>query len=119
MGSREHLLSGYDTPYGYESSSASVAVSVRMSSCRICGPKLSSCCFVISIWGALMLALMGAFFRIESVALIEDVAKDTKTRHPDWSGTSNNCFIAAGLYVVFFALSWYQKSAISGGKRYC
>ena len=65
-----------------------------------------------------MLVLMGAFFRIESVALIEDVARN-KENHPDWTGTSNNCFIAAGLYVVFFALSWYQRSAIAGGKRSC
>ena len=66
-----------------------------------------------------MLVLMGAFFRIESVALIEDVARDATTKHPDWKGTSNNCFIAAGLYVVFFALSWYQRSAINAGKRSC
>ena len=115
---RERLLSGHDTPYGYGSSKG-VEVTVRMASCRICGPKLSSCCLVISVWGALMLVLMGAFFRIESVALIEDVARDATTKHPDWIGTSNNCFIAAGLYVVFFALSWYQRSAITGGKRYC
>ena len=65
-----------------------------------------------------MLALMGAFFRIESVALIEDVARN-EHKLPDWKGTSNNCFIAAGLYVVFFALSWYQRSAITRGNRYC
>ena len=39
----------------------------------LCGPKLSLCGVVISAWGILQLSLMGVFFYIHSVALIEDI----------------------------------------------
>ena len=38
-----------------------------------CGPKLSLCGVVLSAWGIVQLSLMGIFFYIRSVALIEDL----------------------------------------------
>ncbi|XP_037952430.1 ribonuclease kappa-like [Teleopsis dalmanni] len=40
---------------------------------KICGPKLSLCGLIISVWGIIQLVLMGLFFYIHSVALIEDL----------------------------------------------
>ncbi|XP_057304809.1 ribonuclease kappa-B-like [Hydractinia symbiolongicarpus] len=77
----------------------------------ICGPKLSSCCFVLSIWGIIMLILMGVFFRIESVSLLEDVPSGPN----GYNEASKNCFIAAGLYGLVFLFSGYQKIAINRG----
>ena len=39
----------------------------------LCGPKLSLCGVVLSIWGIIQLSIMGVFFYINSVALIEDI----------------------------------------------
>ena len=39
----------------------------------VCGPKLSLCCTILSVWGIFQLTLMGIFFHINSVALIEDI----------------------------------------------
>lgn len=77
---------------------------------RCCGPKLANCCFVLSIWGMLMLVLMGIFFRMESVALLEDIAHDpSKTIKQRYQDASMNCFVAAGVYAVCFFLSLFQK----------
>ncbi|XP_065656041.1 ribonuclease kappa-like isoform X1 [Hydra vulgaris] len=78
---------------------------------HICGPKLSNCCFVLSIWGIIMLILMGIFFNIESVALIEDIP----STEDGYSQASKNCFIAAGIYGAVLILCCYQKWAISKG----
>merc|ERR1712150_191690 len=79
---------------------------------RVCGPKLSNCCFVLSIWGIIMLILMGVFFRIEAVALLEDLpppidANDSIENR--YKAASMNCFVAAGLYFVVFLFTSYQK----------
>uniref|UniRef100_A0A7M5X4M1 Uncharacterized protein n=1 Tax=Clytia hemisphaerica TaxID=252671 RepID=A0A7M5X4M1_9CNID len=79
-----------------------------------CGPKLSNCCFVLSIWGMIMLAIMGILFRVQSVALIEDIPKGG-TEEEGFQTASTNCFIAAGLYVGVFIFTSYQKYAISRG----
>ncbi|KAI4468472.1 zinc finger c2h2 superfamily [Holotrichia oblita] len=39
----------------------------------VCGPKLSLCGLILSVWGILQLTLMGVFYYIRSVALAEDV----------------------------------------------
>ncbi|CAK9300921.1 unnamed protein product [Gordionus sp. m RMFG-2023] len=48
---------------------------------RICGPKYSICCSLISGWGIIMLLFLGIFFYIGSPSLIEDVTVD----HHLWS----------------------------------
>jgi len=109
----------YSRKLGTELTFDTDVASVQMRMSRVCGPKLSNCCFIISIWGIIMLVLLGIFFKVKSVALIEDVPfkKVTtlgKTKEiPDYSGTSTNCFIAAGVYGVTFIISAYQKYAIN------
>ncbi|XP_060074011.1 ribonuclease kappa-A-like [Ylistrum balloti] len=90
-----------------------------MVSCPLCGPKLSICCTIISIWGVVMLAILGAFFQIHSPALFEDIPKDEdEWKHQNYSmsyvhekyeQTALNCFIAAGIYVFFFFFSCCQQ----------
>jgi hypothetical protein len=40
----------------------------------VCGPKYSLCCTILSVWAIIQLTLMGIFFHINSVALIEDIS---------------------------------------------
>ena len=47
--------------------------SKTISEMPLCGPKLSLCGVVLSIWGIIQLSIMGVFFYINSVALIEDI----------------------------------------------
>uniref|UniRef100_M3XKF3 Uncharacterized protein n=1 Tax=Latimeria chalumnae TaxID=7897 RepID=M3XKF3_LATCH len=44
-----------------------------MVSLLCCGPKLAACGIVLSIWGVIMLILLGIFFNVHSAVLIEDV----------------------------------------------
>ncbi|XP_063401633.1 ribonuclease kappa-like [Mytilus trossulus] len=92
---------------------------LKMVSCPICGPKLSICCTVLSIWGVVMLALLGVFFRIHSPALFEDIPMTEKEwehnnhtqsfLHEKYEQAGLNCFIAAGIYVLFFFFSCFQQ----------
>ncbi|XP_072044987.1 ribonuclease kappa-like [Amphiura filiformis] len=83
---------------------------------KLCGPKCSACCSLLSIWGVIMLLLMGIFFRVNAIAFIEDVnlgdVKDlTKEKlESTYTTTSNNCFIAAGIYALLTAVSVWQFS---------
>ncbi|ESO91552.1 hypothetical protein LOTGIDRAFT_233363 [Lottia gigantea] len=80
----------------------------------ICGPKLSAYCSILSVWGIVMLGLLGLFFQIRSPTLIEDIPLE------NWNGTYSeavekfeqtamNCWIAAGIYVVLFIFSFVQQ----------
>ena len=63
-------------------------------------------------------ALMGVFFRIHSPALFEDIPFDEKEWehknftisyvHEKYDQVALNCFIAAGIYVLFFIFSFIQ-----------
>lgn len=59
-----------------------------------------------------MLLLMGVFFRINALAFIEDIPLEEEFTQEDldasYISVSNNCFIAAGLYVLFAGFSIYQ-----------
>ncbi|CAL8327832.1 unnamed protein product [Lota lota] len=88
-------------------------------SCLICGPKLATCGVVISIWGVIMLAMLGVFFRTHSAVLIEDVPlteEDFRDTNPPqkiygiYNQVAYNCFIAAAIYVVVGVFSFCQIS---------
>ncbi|XP_078284378.1 ribonuclease kappa-A [Rhinoraja longicauda] len=87
-----------------------------MASLLCCGPKLAACGIVLSIWGVIMLALLGIFFSIHSAVLIEDVPfTDEDFMHKDpsriyrlYEQVSYNCFIAAGIYLVLGGFSFCQ-----------
>jgi len=84
----------------------------------ICGPKLSLIGVVLSAWGIIQLSMMGFFFWLNSVALIEDLplkeeAYDSvKELRNDIEGgyqqNAMNCWIAALLYLVTLCFSATQ-----------
>ncbi|KAM4603269.1 ribonuclease kappa-A [Polymixia lowei] len=84
----------------------------------ICGPKMATCGIVISIWGVIMLAMLGIFFKTHSAVLIEDVPLTEEDIKGDKNPLENifglynqvgyNCFIAAGIYVLVGAFSFCQ-----------
>ncbi|XP_062849267.1 ribonuclease kappa-A [Trichomycterus rosablanca] len=82
-----------------------------------CGPKLAACMLVLSIWGVIMLAMLGIFFSIHAAVLIEDVPFTEEDIHGQQSPeriyavydkVGYNCFIAAGIYVVVALVSFIQ-----------
>lgn len=84
----------------------------------ICGPKAAACGLVLSLWGVLMLGMLGIFFNIHSAGLIEDVplTEDIKPGDSDvaqkfyrlYDNVSYNCFIAAAIYLVIGGISFCQ-----------
>ena len=83
----------------------------------LCGPKLSLCGVVLSAWGIIQLSLMGIFFYIRSVALIEDIPLDEeydsiKNLRIDmargYEQNAQNCWIAALLYLITLCFSAQQ-----------
>ncbi|KAM9500373.1 ribonuclease kappa-A [Clarias gariepinus] len=89
-----------------------------MSSFILCGPKLAACMLVLSMWGVIMLAMLGIFFTIHSAVLIEDVPLKEEDHHDTQNPLQNvyatynqigyNCFIAAAIYVVIGFVSFVQ-----------
>nr|XP_020442897.1 ribonuclease kappa [Monopterus albus] len=89
-----------------------------MPSLLFCGPKMAACGIVISIWGVIMLAMLGIFFSTKSAVLIEDVPFTDKDIQEDanppqriynlYNQVGINCFIAAAIYVVVGAVSLCQ-----------
>jgi len=84
-----------------------------------CGPKLSLCCLLLSVWGVVQLGLMGIFFYMKSVALVDDLLlgenygpKDVDQFYADvdqaYSQNAFNCWIAACLYIGTFLVSAQQ-----------
>jgi len=85
----------------------------------ICGPKLSLCGLILSVWGIIQLSFMGIFYYVRSVALVEDVpgmeevhltTLDAFYKEADKGYTQNayNCWIAACLYIITLAFSGHQ-----------
>ncbi|XP_013187579.1 ribonuclease kappa-B [Amyelois transitella] len=88
---------------------------------KVCGPKLSLCGLVISVWGIIQLTLMGVFYYIRAVALLEDLPIEEATEHSNrtidqfiaqvesgYTQNAYNCWIAALLYVVTLVVSGHQ-----------
>uniref|UniRef100_A0A8C1UYP2 Ribonuclease, RNase K a n=1 Tax=Cyprinus carpio TaxID=7962 RepID=A0A8C1UYP2_CYPCA len=89
---------------------------IEMASLLFCGPKLAACGLVLSIWGVIMLAMLGIFFTTHSAVLIEDVPfteEDFKGEalqniYSLYNKVGYNCFIAAVIYVGIGFLSFCQ-----------
>ncbi|MCI4388309.1 hypothetical protein PGIGA_G00084160 [Pangasianodon gigas] len=89
-----------------------------MPSLLFCGPKLAACGIVLSIWGVVMLAMLGIFFSAKSAVLIEDVPFTEEDIRNDknppqaiyslYNQVAINCFIAAAVYVGVGAISLFQ-----------
>uniref|UniRef100_A0A8C7JUT1 Ribonuclease, RNase K b n=1 Tax=Oncorhynchus kisutch TaxID=8019 RepID=A0A8C7JUT1_ONCKI len=89
-----------------------------MPSLLFCGPKMAACGIVISIWGVIMLVMLGIFFSAKSAVLIEDVPFTEEDIRNDknppgtiyglYNQVGINCFIAAAIYVAVGAVSLCQ-----------
>ena len=84
---------------------------------KICGPKYALCGLILSVWGIFQLALMGLFFYVNSVALVEDVPLKGMFSSPKefyaeadrgYKQNAYNCWIAACIYVLTFLFSGHQ-----------
>nr|XP_057923895.1 uncharacterized protein LOC131125903 isoform X2 [Doryrhamphus excisus] len=86
----------------------------------ICAPKVAACGFVLSVWGFIMLAILGICFITHSAVLIEDVPiRKEDTQHDSnppqkiyelYDKVAVNCFIAAGIYIVLGIFSCCQMT---------
>ncbi|KAJ0174059.1 hypothetical protein K1T71_010205 [Dendrolimus kikuchii] len=88
--------------------------------CKFCGPKLSLCGLVLSVWGIIQLTLMGVFYYIRAVALLEDLPLESESDEPHtldrfittveagYTQNAYNCWIAALLYVITLVVSGHQ-----------
>lgn len=83
----------------------------------ICGPKLSLCCTIISVWGIAQFVLMGIFFFIEAAPLLDDFEFDSDTDNNDifranlknaYNQRAYNCWVAAFLYVGLLVFAGSQ-----------
>lgn len=74
---------------------------------------------MLSVWGIIQLTLMGVFYYIRAVALLEDLPLESESGHHTIEGfiatveagyTQNayNCWIAALLYVITLVVSGHQ-----------
>jgi len=90
----------------------------RLKMFRICGPKLSICGLLLSIWGVLQLGIMAILFHFQSVAFIEDIkvnetegmgaAEFKEELDKAYANTAKNCLITTLCYVFTLALSAHQ-----------
>lgn len=79
----------------------------------MCGPKLSLCCMLISIWGVIQLTIMGVLYYVHSVGLFDDLGlegeefddiKEFYTRvDNEYEHAAYNCWIAACLHFITLA----------------
>ena len=82
----------------------------------ICGPKLSLCCTVISVWGIVQFILMGIFFFVEAAPLLDDFDFDADANNDifrttlknAYSQRAYNCWVAAFLYVGLLVFAGSQ-----------
>ncbi|KAG6451194.1 hypothetical protein O3G_MSEX006973 [Manduca sexta] len=87
-------------------------------------------CMLLSIWAVIQLVLMGIFYKMETLVLIEDVEPEEYTDYDDfiaktkanYSIVAINCWIAAVIYLIFIGISYLgikkaQKSAKLAAQR--
>lgn len=83
----------------------------------ICGPKLSVCCTVISVWGIVQFLLMGIFFFVQAAPLLDDFEFDhnqpnelifKEKLNDAYNQRAYNCWIAAFFYVGLLVFSGSQ-----------
>jgi len=81
----------------------------RLNMLHVCGPKLSICCSLVSIWGIVMLAIVGVLMSSQSAAFLEDIPKFPETNSTEalakalresYNQGALNCYGAAVLYVA-------------------
>jgi len=81
---------------------------------KCCGTKCSACCAFISLWGVIMLGLLGLFFYIQCPTLSQNIPlKQGPFAATDYNYTyitdlyvqnAYNCWATALIYLVIFIL---------------
>lgn len=83
----------------------------------LCGPKLSLCFSVISVWGIVQFLLLGIFFFSQSAPLLDDFEFEHETTDATlfkdrlkeaYNQRAYNCWIAAFLYVGLLVFAGSQ-----------
>lgn len=83
----------------------------------ICGPKLSFCCTVISVWGIVQFLFMGIFFFVQAAPLLDDIEFDSSMDNQEtfenslknaYNQRAYNCWVAAFLYVGLLVFAGSQ-----------
>lgn len=81
---------------------------------HVCGPKLSMCCSLLSVWGIVMLGILAILLNVHSAGLIEDVHLDedikdfSKAIEDGYHHGMINCAGAVGLYAACLIFSLIQ-----------
>lgn len=84
-----------------------MANSPKYNRLHICGPGLSVCCSLISIWGIIMLTIVGGLLSAKSAAFLEDIPEvdDEALKYEErlnkgFDLAATNCYGAVGLYAA-------------------
>jgi len=98
---------------------------------KICGPKLSTCGLLLSIWGILQGGIMSLAFYFRSVAMIEDIPLANET-YPDietykqvidegYGNLALSCLVTTLCYVLTLVVSahqvWVNNRSTAGSTR--
>lgn len=86
---------------------------------KLCGVKRSIFCTLVSVWGIIMLGVMGGLLSYKSIAFIEDIPVEEFEQHNGienfyteqdhkFDMAANNCYIAVVMYAVTFVVSIYH-----------
>lgn len=86
---------------------------------KLCGVKRSIFCTLVSVWGVIMLGIMGGLLSYKSIAFIEDVPVEEfdqhqgidaffKEQYHKYDLAAHNCYIALIMYAVTFLVSIYH-----------
>ncbi|KAH9420023.1 hypothetical protein DERP_001857 [Dermatophagoides pteronyssinus] len=88
-----------------------------MVSLRVCGPNFSLCCTLISVWGFIMLPIMGVLLSQHSLTFAEDLVEDIEFNTTDeflhkagerYDEAAKTCYVAGIIYLGSFAFSLWQ-----------
>lgn len=86
---------------------------------KLCGVKRSIFCTLISVWGVIMLGIMGGLLSYKSIAFVEDIPVEEFDQHRGllsffeeqnhkFDMAAKNCYIALIMYGVTFLVSIYH-----------
>lgn len=85
--------------------------------CQIVAITKAKLITIVSIWGVIMLLLLGAAYKARSPALYLDINLDFEdfdavsnktTVYAAYDASASNCFIAAGIYLATFVFGLWQ-----------
>lgn len=86
---------------------------------KLCGVKRSIFCTLISVWGVIMLGIMGGLLSYKSIAFVEDIPVEEFNQHlgmdnfykeqdHKYDAAAKNCYMALVMYGATFVVSIYH-----------